>query len=384
MPKKILLADDSITIQKVVELTFSDGDYQVISVGNGAQALEMISQLRPDVALLDVIMPEVNGYEVCEKIKTDPATAAIPVLLLTGTFEPFDRKRAEAAGANGHLTKPFESQMLITRVSELITASVPARAEGVPEANRVEKTYSPEPSLPEQSFREEDPFLADAKQDEKELEGTEEPSPVPERVRAAGIPPERPGQGGKPTSGSHEKSVGQEIIPDRFDEQENRRPSPGDASEGVEGVRTIRVSTDEAVLSSSVPVETAASESSQRDREAEAWDELASGLAATPPTFRDEPMGPRTPLGSEAGRMGEAVFPNPDPSQTTSIGSAPAPAEDTEAPLRPVMADSPPLGPLPASARRMWNGSPPWSWNSYRTMSFERSPGKSSPSWPRL
>lgn len=118
--KKILLADDSITIQKVVELTFSDADYQVISVSNGAQALKKIAEVRPNVVLLDVIMPEKNGYEVCEQIKRSPATAGIPVLLLTGTFEPFDRKRAELAGADGHLTKPFESQVLVAKVEELI------------------------------------------------------------------------------------------------------------------------------------------------------------------------------------------------------------------------------------------------------------------------
>jgi len=118
--KKILLADDSITIQKVVELTFSDGNYQVVCVSNGAQALKKIPDLRPDIVLLDVIMPEKSGYEVCEQLKADPATASIPVLLLTGTFEPFDRRRAEAAGASGHLTKPFESQVLVSRVEELI------------------------------------------------------------------------------------------------------------------------------------------------------------------------------------------------------------------------------------------------------------------------
>ena len=120
--KTILLADDSITIQKVVELTFSEGAYQVVCVSNGAQALKKIPEVLPDIVLLDVIMPEKNGYEVCEEIKRRPATSGIPVLLLTGTFEPFDRRRAEAAGADGHLTKPFESQSLVAKVEELIAA----------------------------------------------------------------------------------------------------------------------------------------------------------------------------------------------------------------------------------------------------------------------
>ncbi len=126
--KTILLADDSITIQKVVELTFSDADYKVVCVSSGMQALKKLSEVRPDVILLDVIMPEKNGYEVCEQLKRSPATSGIPVLLLTGTFEPFDKKRADAAGANGHLTKPFESQALVAKVEELI-ASTPAIAD---------------------------------------------------------------------------------------------------------------------------------------------------------------------------------------------------------------------------------------------------------------
>ena len=123
--KTILLADDSITIQKVVELTFSEADYRVICVSSGGQALQKVAETRPDIILLDVIMPEKNGYEVCEHLKRNPSTRGIPILLLTGTFEPFDKKRADAAGADGHVTKPFESQVLVGKVEELI-ASTPA------------------------------------------------------------------------------------------------------------------------------------------------------------------------------------------------------------------------------------------------------------------
>ena len=85
MPKKILLADDSLTIQKVVELTFSDGDYSLVCVGNGARALEKVREDRPDLVLADVVMPEKNGYEVCEAIKGDPSTARLPVRRMTGS-----------------------------------------------------------------------------------------------------------------------------------------------------------------------------------------------------------------------------------------------------------------------------------------------------------
>jgi len=123
MTKKILLADDSITIQKVVELTFSDGDYEVIATNNGAKAIQKLSEVRPDIILSDIIMPEKNGYEVCEYVKSHPEYRNIPVILLTGTFEPFDPDRAEKAGCDAVVTKPFESQSLIHKVEELIAQS---------------------------------------------------------------------------------------------------------------------------------------------------------------------------------------------------------------------------------------------------------------------
>ena len=128
MPKKILLADDSITIQKVVELTFSDGDYEVIAVNNGAKAIQKLQEFRPDIILSDIIMPEKNGYEVCEYVKSHPDLRSIPVVLLTGTFEPFDPDRADKAGCDAVVTKPFESQSLIHKVEELIQASRTAQS----------------------------------------------------------------------------------------------------------------------------------------------------------------------------------------------------------------------------------------------------------------
>jgi CheY-like chemotaxis protein len=121
MPKKILLADDSLTIQKVVELTFSDSDFELVCVSNGQRALDKVREERPDLILADVVMPEKNGYEVCEAIKGNPATAKIPVVLLSGTFEPFDRERAERIGADAIVSKPFDSQQLLSQVEALLS-----------------------------------------------------------------------------------------------------------------------------------------------------------------------------------------------------------------------------------------------------------------------
>lgn len=120
MNTKIFLADDSITIQKVVELTFSDGGYDVVCVGNGAQAIQRVAEVSPDIALIDVVMPERDGYDVCAHIRRTAGMEWVPVLLMTGTFEPYDEARARQAGASGHMTKPFESRALQARVNELL------------------------------------------------------------------------------------------------------------------------------------------------------------------------------------------------------------------------------------------------------------------------
>jgi CheY-like chemotaxis protein len=126
MPHKLLLADDSVTIQRVIELTFADENVQVVAVGNGQEAIDRIQRDRPDIVLADVGMPERDGYEVAAFVKGNPATANIPVVLLTGAFEPIDEGRARAAGCDGVLVKPFEPQIVIGRVKELLAGNKPA------------------------------------------------------------------------------------------------------------------------------------------------------------------------------------------------------------------------------------------------------------------
>jgi len=118
--RKLLLADDSITIQKVVDLTFADEGVNVLCVSNGREAIEALAEFLPDVVLADVFMPEMNGYEVCEYIKQNDKFKHIPVMLLVGSFEPFDEEEARRVGANDTLTKPFQSiRRLIEKVGLL-------------------------------------------------------------------------------------------------------------------------------------------------------------------------------------------------------------------------------------------------------------------------
>jgi CheY-like chemotaxis protein len=124
MPK-LLLADDSVTIQRVIELTFADEQIQVIAVGDGQEAVQRIEADRPDVILADVGMPRRDGYEVAAHVKKTPHLKHIPVVLLTGAFEPIDEARARAVGCDGVLVKPFEPQMVINRVKDLLAGRRP-------------------------------------------------------------------------------------------------------------------------------------------------------------------------------------------------------------------------------------------------------------------
>lgn len=148
----ILLADDSITIQKVVGIIFGSDDYTLTVVDNGKAAVQKAQELQPDVLLIDALMPGMSGYEVCEAIRKDASLAAKPVLLLTGSFEPFDEDKARQCGADDHIVKPFESQQIVAKVQELYqlglnrAGSAPAAAPEV-----VPVVTAPEPELTSES-----------------------------------------------------------------------------------------------------------------------------------------------------------------------------------------------------------------------------------------
>jgi CheY-like chemotaxis protein len=133
MPHRILLADDSLTIQKVIELTFSGTEFELKAVGNGDLALPLLDSYAPDIVLADCVIPGKTGYELCEEIKSRPGGRHVPVILLTGTFEPFDKPRAERAGADSCVTKPFDSQGLASLVRDLVKKAAEERAAAPPE-----------------------------------------------------------------------------------------------------------------------------------------------------------------------------------------------------------------------------------------------------------
>ena len=120
--RKLLLADDSPTIQKVISLTFEDEGLEVVAVSDGERALGVLESAEPpDILLADVHMPGPDGYELCERVRGDARLRHVPVVLLVGTFEPFNQAEARRVGADTVLTKPFQSiRDLVSKVGSLL------------------------------------------------------------------------------------------------------------------------------------------------------------------------------------------------------------------------------------------------------------------------
>jgi len=151
--RRLVLADDSKTIQKVVALLFEEEDFEVHSFENGASALEHIRSRGADIVLADVSLPILDGYDLCREIKEDPRTSLLPVILLAGTMEPLDDARASDVKSDGSLTKPFETSRLIRLVKDLVEGPQ-EQQEPVPD---LKEAVAAESEIPVQELPEEIP-----------------------------------------------------------------------------------------------------------------------------------------------------------------------------------------------------------------------------------
>lgn len=111
MTAKILIADDQAPIRSLITTVLSK-DYQVIQAASGTDALRMIREQKPDLVIMDILMPGMDGLTVCSQLKADPSTANIPVLMLTIIDYELNRRFAENLGADGYITKPFTADQL--------------------------------------------------------------------------------------------------------------------------------------------------------------------------------------------------------------------------------------------------------------------------------
>jgi twitching motility two-component system response regulator PilG len=116
-PATVMVVDDSPTIRKILGLTLERAGFNVVLAGNGNTALQSLRDVVPQVILLDISMPDLDGYEVCKRIKQDPRTSAVPVIMLSGKGAFFDKVKGHMAGATEYLTKPFETPAVLAVVT---------------------------------------------------------------------------------------------------------------------------------------------------------------------------------------------------------------------------------------------------------------------------
>jgi CheY-like chemotaxis protein len=121
MSKTILCADDSATMQKVAEITFGGSDYKYVGAKSADEALRAARAERPALVLADAVMPGKTGYDLCKAIKSDPDLASVPVLLMCGNSQAYDNARGEQCGADGHVVKPWDTQVLLDKVVETLS-----------------------------------------------------------------------------------------------------------------------------------------------------------------------------------------------------------------------------------------------------------------------
>ena len=149
MTFRLLVADESSTIQKIVSMAFEIEDVEVEGIGNGQEAFDRISQFNPDIVLADVDMPGLDGFELSAKIKESPETSAIKVLLLASDFEEFDEQRYQECGADNHISKPFKSDDIVAMVKSLLGTSDEGSVELTDKTVSDQNASEPEPSLEE-------------------------------------------------------------------------------------------------------------------------------------------------------------------------------------------------------------------------------------------
>src|SRR5438046_5628978 len=126
---KILVVDDELDAVELVEFNLKSAGYEVVTAADGAEALKKVRAHSPDMIVLDLMLPEVDGLEVCKILRRDPATAAVPIIMLTAKAAEIDRVLGLELGADDYVTKPFSPRELVLRVKALLRRRTPTEPE---------------------------------------------------------------------------------------------------------------------------------------------------------------------------------------------------------------------------------------------------------------
>lgn len=127
MNKTILIVDDEVHIRVLMEQILEDledNGVELLTATNGVEALDLIRSKRPDLVFLDVMMPKMNGFEVCQAIKQDAALQDIYIIMLTAKGQEFDQKQGQAAGANLYMTKPFDPDEILEKAADVLALAL--------------------------------------------------------------------------------------------------------------------------------------------------------------------------------------------------------------------------------------------------------------------
>jgi PleD family two-component response regulator len=119
-PQRILIADDNLQGAELLEAYLSGTDYETRTAHDGEQTLKQVAEWQPDLILLDIMMPKISGFEVCKRLRANPATSEIAVLMITALDQPSDVERAVEAGTDEFLSKPINQAELLLRVRSLL------------------------------------------------------------------------------------------------------------------------------------------------------------------------------------------------------------------------------------------------------------------------
>lgn len=118
--RKVLVVDDEVNITQIMEFSIGAEGYDVVTAANGEEAISKARKEQPNLIILDIMMPKVDGYEVCRVLKRDPLTKRIPVILLTAKGREIDKRLGYEVGASDYVVKPFSPSQLINKVNSYL------------------------------------------------------------------------------------------------------------------------------------------------------------------------------------------------------------------------------------------------------------------------